>query len=128
MPVRSAECGVRSVTMWIATRDLTQQLRIPHSALGILVLLAACTPVPPPPAFLPAPRPPGRGPPPPPGRVPPEIAPLVRGEGRQVEGMNVLEGYGERAWSDTQPRRSFRGPGDVPDLAATVKIRCWADP
>ena len=114
--------------MWIATRDLTQQLRIPHSALGILVLLAACTPVTTRPDFLPDPRAARLVLDAPPARVTPEIAALVTAESLQVERMNVPDGYVETAWYDTQSRRSFRGTGDVPDLAATVKIRCWADP
>src|SRR5437899_3103318 len=61
-------------------------------------------------------------------RVSPEIAALVTAESLQVERMNVPDGYVETVWYDTQSRRSFRGTGDVPDLAATVKIRCWADP
>src|SRR5438093_11722852 len=125
MPVRSAECGVRSVTMWIATRDLTQQLRIPHSALGILVLLAACTPVTTRPDFLPDPRAARLVLDAPPARVTPEIAALVTAESLQVERMNALAGYVETAWCDTRSRPSLRGTGAVPDLPPTVTVRSW---
>src|SRR3989449_5768710 len=63
-----------------------------------------------------------------PGRVTPEIATLVAAESLQVEQVNDRDGYVETAWYDTRSHRSVRGAGDVPDLAATVKIRCWADP
>src|SRR5437667_11301231 len=126
MPVRSAECGVRSVTMWIATRDLTQQLRIPHSALGILVLLAACTPVTTRPDFLPDPRAARLVLDAPPARVTPEIAALVTAESLQGERMNVPDGHVETGGSATQARRPFRGAGDAPDVAATLKRRSSA--
>src|SRR2546430_16174928 len=125
MPVRSAECGVRSVTMWIATRDLTQQLRIPHSALGILVLLAACTPVTTRPDFLPDPRAARLVLDAPPARVTPEIAALVTAESLQAERMNVPDGDVEPAWSDPQSRRPFRGTGRVPAPAAPAKVPTW---
>src|SRR3989449_5283686 len=128
MPVRSAECGVRNGRVCVLARDLSQQLRIPHSALRFLFLLAACTPVTTRPDFLPDPqgiqvildaRP---------ARVTPEIATLVAAESLQVEQASDRDGYVETAWYDTRSHRSVRGAGDVPDLAATVKIRCWADP
>src|SRR5437660_12345166 len=119
MPVRSAECGVRSVTMWIATRDLTQQLRIPHSALGILVLLAACTPVTTRPDFLPDPRAARLVLDAPPARVTPEIAALVTAASLQADRMNAPHGHVQPAWHHTQSRRSLRGRRPVPDLAPT---------
>src|SRR2546421_10201589 len=109
MPVRSAECGVRSVTMWIATRDLTQQLRIPHSALGILVLLAACTPVTTRPDFLPDPRAARLVLDAPPARGTPEIAALVTAESLQVERMDGSDGYVETARRVPPATRALAG-------------------
>ena len=63
-----------------------------------------------------------------PARVTPEIAASVAAESLRVERVNVTDGYVETAWYDTRRGRSFSGMRDVPNPAATVKIRFWADP
>ncbi len=128
MPVRNAECGVRSGRVCVEARDLSRRLGIPHSALLTLILLTACTPVTTRPDFLPDPQASRLVLDARPERVTPEIAALVAAESLQVERVNVRDGYVETAWYDTRSHRSFRGARDVSDLAATVKIRCWADP
>ena len=100
----------------------------PTVRLSLAVCLLSCTPVTTRPDFLPDPQASRLVLDAPPARVTPEIAVLVAAESLQVERVNVRDGYVETAWYDTRSRRSFRGAGDVPDLAATVKIRCWADP
>jgi hypothetical protein len=129
--LRIVDCGLRidngrSSGGWTPTSPI----RNPQSAIRICIclLLAACTPVTTRPDFLPDPQAARLVLDAPPGRVTPEIATLVAAESLQVERVNVRDGYVETAWYDTRSRRSFRGAGDVPDLAATVKIRCWADP
>jgi hypothetical protein len=97
---------------------------LPLIALG----LACCTPLTTRPDFFPGPQAPqilldAR-----PERVTPEIVTLVAAESLTVERANVRDGYVETAWYDTRSRHSFRGMRVVPDLATTVKIRCWADP
>jgi hypothetical protein len=91
-------------------------------------LLAACTPVTTRPDFFPYPeaatvtlmaRP---------ERVTEGLPPLVAAESLLVERTNVRDGYLETAWYDTRTGRSRRGTGDVSDLAASVKVRFWADP
>ncbi len=126
--MRNAECGTRNRRASVVPRDPTLLFRVPTSAFRVCLFLAACTPVTTRPDFLPDPRAARLVLDAPPARVTPEIAALVTAESLQVERMNVPDGYVETAWYDTQSRRSFRGTGDVPDLAATVKIRCWADP
>src|SRR5438105_7370091 len=126
--MRNAECGMRNCRGRPRAATPPSTFRIPHSAFRILVFLAACTPVTTRPDFLPDPQAPRLVLDAPPARVTPEIAALVAAESLEVERVNVRDGYVETAWYDTRSRRSFRGAGDVPDLAATVKIRCWADP
>jgi hypothetical protein len=97
---------------------------LPLIALG----LACCTPLTTRPDFFPGPQAPqivldAR-----PERVTPEIVTLLAAESLAVERANVQDGYVESAWYDTRSHGSFRGMRDVPDLATTVKIRCWADP
>ncbi|OLC03584.1 MAG: hypothetical protein AUH78_18915 [Gemmatimonadetes bacterium 13_1_40CM_4_69_8] len=126
--MRNAERGTRNSRASFAASDLTLLFRVPTSAFRLCLVLAACTPVTTRPDFLPDPQASrvvldAR-----PERVTPEIAALVAAESLQVERVNVRDGYVETAWYDTRSHRSFRGTRDVSDLAATVKIRCWADP
>ena len=128
MPVRSAECGVRSVRVRVIARDLSWQLRTPHSALRILFFVAACTPVTTRPDFFPDSRAAtvvilAR-----PERVTADLPALVTAESLRVERTNLRDGYLETSWFDTRSKRSRRGMGDVSNLAASVKVRCWADP
>src|SRR5437879_2683606 len=138
MRLRIVDCGFRIGNAGvrvhhdrpISIRNPKSAIRNPQSAIRncICLFLVACTPVTTRPDFLPDPQAARLVLDAPPGRVTPEIATLVAAESLQVERVNVRDGYVETAWYDTRSRRSFRGAGDVPDLAATVKIRCWADP
>jgi len=131
MRLRIVDCGLRIGNAGVRVHhDRPISIRNPKSAIRncICLFLVACTPVTTRPDFLPDPQAARLVLDAPPGRVTPEIATLVAAESLQVERVNVRDGYVETAWYDTRSRRSFRGAGDVPDLAATVKIRCWADP
>jgi hypothetical protein len=96
--------------------------------LCALVGLAACTPVSTRPDFRPDPRAlvlilNAR-----PERVIAELTTAVPAESLVVARVNVRDGYLETAWYDTQAHRTIARARDVANLAATVKIRCWADP
>jgi hypothetical protein len=109
------------------------RFRTPHSAFSIGVLAfaicaVACTPTTTRPDFRPLPL----------ARVaqvfarPQEVIPalvvLVAAEGLRVRRASPQDGYLETEWYDTRTHRSFRDGAAVPDLAHTVKLRCWADP
>src|SRR5437879_12303535 len=131
MRLRIVDCGFRIGNAGVRVHhDRPLSIRRPNPAARVCscLFLVACTPATARPDFLPAPQAARLVLDAPPGRVTPEIATLVAAESLQVERVNVRDGYVETAWYDTRSRRSFRGAGDVPDLAATVKIRCWADP
>lgn len=90
--------------------------------------LAACTPVTTRPDFRPDPRAlvvtlNAR-----PERVTVGVDSVVTAESLVVDRFNVRDGYLETAWYDTKARRTRRRDRDVTDLAATVKLRFWADP
>ena len=106
----------------------TFTFRIPHSAFRILVLVAACTPTTTRPDFRPEPgalvvildaRP---------ERITAALDSLVPAESLEVAHSNVRDGYVETAWHDTQARRTRHHEREIGDLAATVKVRFWADP
>src|SRR5438445_12220228 len=131
MRLRIVDCGLRidngrSSRGWTPT----SLIRNPQSAIRnwFCCFLAACTPVTTRPDFLPDPRAARLVLDAPPARVTPELAALVTAESPQVERLNVLDGYVEPAWYDTPSRRPFRGPGDAPALAATLKLLRWAPP
>jgi hypothetical protein len=126
--MRNAECGTRNRKVGVVAHDPTVPFRVSRSTFHVCLLLAACTPVTTRPDFLPDPQGIQVILDAQPARVTPEIATLVAAESLQVEQASDRDGYVETAWYDTRSHRSIRGPGDVPDLAATVKIRCWADP
>src|SRR5207247_7552207 len=126
--VRSVECGVRSRPTDVGARVLTLSFRTPHSALRICLLLAACTPITTRPDFRPDPRAlsiilDAR-----PERVTTMLDSLVAAESLEVARANVRDGYVETAWYDTQAHRVRHPARDHTHLAATVKIRFWADP
>src|SRR5438270_7423229 len=126
--MRNSECGRRNDRVGVEALDLTLRFRIPHSALRLLLLLAACTPVTTRPDFKPDPRAlvvvlNAR-----PERVTLELETLLPAESLEVERLNVRDGYVETSWYDATRRRSYRHQRDIADLPATVKIRCWADP
>ena len=106
----------------------TLTFRLPHSAFRILVLVAACTPITTRPDFRPDPgalvvildaRP---------ERITAALDSLVPAESLEVAHSNVRDGYVETAWHDTQARRTRHHEREIGDLAATVKVRFWADP
>ena len=106
----------------------TYQLRSPHSALRILFLVAACTPITTRPDFRPDPRAlvvtlDAR-----PERVTAAADSVVRAESLEVAHASVQDGYVEAAWYDTQAHRTRHHEREITNLAATVKIRFWADP
>jgi len=126
--MRNAECGVRNGRVSELARDLSLLLRIPHSAFRICLLLAACTPITTRPDFRPDPRAlvvtlDAR-----PERVTAALDSLVAAESLEVARANVRDGYVESAWYDTQARRARHHEREIKNLAATVKIRFWADP
>ncbi len=109
-------------------RDLSLLLRIPHSAFRILFLVAACTPITTRPDFRPDPRAltvvlDAR-----PERVTTVLDSLVAAESLEVGHANVRDGYVETAWYDPQAHRTRHHEREITNLAATVKIRFWADP
>jgi hypothetical protein len=108
--------------------DLSRQFRIPYSALRICLLLAACTPITTRPDFRPDPRAlvvtlNAR-----PERITAALDSLVPAESLEVAHANVRDGYVETAWYDTQAHRTRHHERQIGNLAATVKIRFWADP
>ena len=126
--VRNAECGVRSRPTGVSARVLTLPFRTPHFALRICLLLAACTPITTRPDFRPDPRAlvvtlDAR-----PERITAALDSLVPAESLEVAHANVRDGYVETAWYDTQAHRTRHHEREITNLAATVKIRFWADP
>lgn len=101
--------------------------RVPRFAFPIAVL-AACSPVTTRPAFQPLPEALVTTLNAPPARVSAAAATWLAGEGLTIAHTSPQDGYVETAWYDTRTKATHRGAGDVPDLAATVKLRCWADP
>ena len=63
-----------------------------------------------------------------PARVIAVLDSLAVAESLQVTVTSPRDGYLETAWYDTTTRTSHATWSDVPNLATTVKIRCWADP
>jgi hypothetical protein len=61
-------------------------------------------------------------------RVIPVLETLVTAESLQVKVASTVDGYLETNWYDLRTHRSYRDNRRVPDLAHTVKLRCWADP
>jgi hypothetical protein len=106
----------------------TFRFRTPHSALPILFLVAACTPVTTRPDFRPDPRAlivtlDAR-----PERVTAVLDSLVPAESLEVAHASVRDGHLETAWYDTRSHRTLHHEREITHLDATVKIRFWADP
>lgn len=93
-----------------------------------LALCAACSPVTARPPFPPLPEALVATLGAPPARVAAAAAAWLAGEGLTIDRSSPQDGYVETAWYDTRAKQAHAGDGDVPDLAATVKLRCWADP
>src|SRR2546421_6853528 len=126
--MRNSECGMRNRSEMSRGTIPTFTFRLPHSAFRILVLVAACTPITTRPDFRPDPgalvvildaRP---------ERITAALDSLVPAESLEIAHANVRDGYVETAWYDTQAHRTRRHERDITNLAATVKIRFWADP
>src|SRR5258708_21706305 len=100
--------------------------RVPRFAFALAV--CACSPVTVRPAFAPLPEALVATINAPPARVAAAAAEWLAGEGLTVVHSSPRDGYVETAWYDTHAKATHGGSGDVPDLAATVKLRCWADP
>lgn len=58
----------------------------------------------------------------------PVLATFVEAESLRVRRASAVDGYLETDWYDLRTRRSYRDSHSIPDLAHTVKIRCWTDP
>lgn len=113
--MRNAEYGVRNGSGF----------RIPHFGL---LLLIGCNPATMRPDFHPLPQAPtaqlaARR-----ERVIPILDTLVKAESLRVKRISTIDGYLETDWFDLRTHRSYRDDRAVPDLAHTVKLRCWADP
>ncbi len=126
--MRNGECGTRNTKGGVAARNLTQLFRVPTSAFPVWLLVAACTPITTRPDFRPDPRAlaiilDAR-----PERVTTVLDSLVPAESLEVAHANVRDGYVETAWYDTQAHRTRHHEREITNLAATVKIRFWADP
>ena len=119
---------MRSDKESVVRRDLPLILRIPHSALRVCLLLSACTPATTRPPFQPYPQAPALVINARPARVIAVLDSLVAAETLQVAVTSPEDGYLETAWYDTAAKTSHATWDDVPNLATTVKIRCWADP
>src|SRR3989449_10478429 len=129
MRSRIADCELRigsgrSSRAWTPT----PLIRNPQSAIRICFLLAACTPATTRPPFQPYPAAPALVINARPARVIAVLDSLVVAEGLHVTVMSPRDGYLETAWYDTAAKTSHATWGDVPNLATTVKIRCWANP
>ena len=92
------------------------------------MFLAACSPVTARPAFQPFPEAVVATVNAPPARVAAAAAEWLTGAGFTVIRTSPQDGYVETAWYDTLTKATHRGSGDMPHLAATIKLRCWADP
>src|SRR5438093_10190142 len=126
--MRNAERGTRNTRVGVAARGLTQLFRVPTSAFRLCLFVAACTPITTRPDFRPDPRAlaiilDAR-----PERVTTVLDSLVPAESLEVAHANVRDGYVETAWYDTQAHRTRHHEREITNLAATVKIRFWADP
>lgn len=96
--------------------------------IAIVFVVAACSPVTTRPPFQPLPEALTVTLDAPPARVAAAAATWLAGEGLGTVRLSPRDGYVETVWYDTHAKTTHRGPGPVPDLAATVKLRCWADP
>jgi len=61
-------------------------------------------------------------------RIIPILTTLVEAESLRVRRSNAVDGYLETDWFNLRTHRSYRDNRYVPDLAHTVKLRCWTDP
>ena len=129
MLLRIGDCGLRiSDERSSRARTAILPIRNPKSAIPIALLLAACTPITTRPDFRPDARAltvvlDAR-----PERVTTVLDSLVAAESLEVAHANVRDGYVETAWYDPKAHRTRHHEREITNLAATVKIRFWADP
>ena len=126
--MRNAEVGTRNHTIRSRAGTPVVAFRIPRSAFLLCLVAAACTPVTTRPDFRPDPRAlivtlNAR-----PERVTAALDSLVPAESLEVAHTSVRDGYLETAWYDTQAHRTRHHGREITHLAATVKVRFWADP
>src|SRR5438874_1480478 len=119
--------GGRAVRRTESRISAASQSACPAVRLSVAFLLS-CTPITTRPDFRPDPRAlvvilDAR-----PERVTAALDSLVPAESLEVAHSNVRDGYVETAWHDTQARRPRHHEREIGNLAATVKIRFWADP
>ena len=126
--MRNSERGTRNRRARSRARTPAHLFRVPTSAFRLCLLVAACTPITTRPDFRPDPRAlvvtlNAR-----PERITAALDSLVPAESLEVAHANVRDGYVETAWYDTQAHRTRHHERQIRNLAATVKIRFWADP
>ena len=126
--MRNAEVGTRNSRARSVAATRALMFRVPRSAFRVCLLLSACTPITTRPDFRPDPRAlvvtlDAR-----PERITAALDSLVPAESLEVAHANVRDGYVEAAWYDTQAHRIRHHEREITNLAATVKIRFWADP
>ena len=119
--------GGRAVRRTESRISAASESACPAVRLSVAFLLS-CTPITTRPDFRPDPRAlvvilDAR-----PERVTAALDSLVPAESLEVAHSNVRDGYVETAWHDTQARRPRHHEREIGNLAATVKIRFWADP
>ncbi len=126
--MRNAEVGTRNSRARSRAATPAIVLRVPRSAFPLCLVVAACTPITTRPDLRPVPRAltvvlDAR-----PERVTAVLDSLVAAESLEVAHANVRDGYVETAWYDTQAHRTRHHEREITNLAATLKIRFWADP
>ena len=104
--------------------------RLPRFAFRVLelLLLTSCSPATTRPDFFPYPQAPkelldARR-----ERVVPALVEFITTDSLKIKRASVVDGYVETDWYDIRQRRSYAHNSAVPDLAHTIKLRCWVDP
>ncbi|HUL48770.1 MAG TPA: hypothetical protein VLT79_02015 [Gemmatimonadales bacterium] len=110
--------------------DGLRLLRVPRSGFRVLeiLLLTSCSPATTRPDFFPYPEArkellDARR-----ERVVPALVEFITTDSLKIKLASVLDGYVETEWYDMQRHRSYPHTSAVPDLAHTIKLRCWVDP
>ncbi|HUK20608.1 MAG TPA: hypothetical protein VLV45_03520 [Gemmatimonadales bacterium] len=104
--------------------------RVPGSGFRVLeiLLLTSCSPATTRPDFFPYPQAPkqllgARR-----ERIVPALVEFITVDSLRIQRASALDGYVETEWYDMQQHRSYARTSAVPDLAHTIKLRCWVDP
>jgi hypothetical protein len=116
--MRNVECGLRNGSAPVLGPMLC----------ALAVLLISCNPGTTRPDFRPFPEAPSARLLSARERVMPVLGTLVTAESLRVRRNSTIDGYLETDWYDVRTHRSYRDGRHIPDLANTVKLRCWADP